>query len=154
MMNIRILYGVIAVLLIIVIVFYMMYGSVWDKYMEGMWKSTEEFAQQASIDVAWMYLGDKSAHNVRKGYLIMYGDGEIIFNKKFKLVMRPGLGTITPVVRSVKLVFDEPDENIPENLTMNLDLIDGKLILCDGDDIYLSVIKNNEDSEYGKSVAE
>lgn len=148
----HLLYGIIVVLVIVIIFMYFMISLTWDKYMEGMWKSTDEFAEQSDIDVAWLYLGDKSSYHTRLGYLIMYGDEEVIFNKKFKMKIYPGINISNTITRKIDLVFDEPDENIPEKLTMSIDLIDGKMILYDNEQVYLSVIKNNEDSEYGKNL--
>ena len=148
----HLLYGAIVILVIIIIVMYFMHSSTWDKYMEGMWKSTDEFAEQSDIDVAWLYLGDKNSYHTRLGYLIMYGDDEVIFNKKFKMKIYPGISLINPITRKIDLIFDEPDDNIPEKLTMCIDLIEGKMILYDNEQVYLSVIKNNEDSEYGKNL--
>lgn len=148
-----ILYGVIAVLLLVLIVFYFLYSNTWDTYMEGMWKSTDEFAEESDIDVAWLYLGDKESYHTRLGYLIMYGDDEVIFNKKFHMKVYPGISRFTPITRSIELVFDEPDDNIPKDLKMCLDIVEGKLVLYDDEgQIYLSALKNNEDSEYGKSI--
>lgn len=150
MKPLHIAISVIIVLIIIIIVLLHKYSSQWDNYLEGMWKSTDEFAELASIDEAWLYLGDKISPCTRLGYLVMYGDGQLIFNKKFKLKTYSSLGYLNPIKRKVKLEFEEEEDYIPPNLNMELDIIAGKLILEKDGEIYLSVMKNNEDSEYGK----
>ena len=117
------LYGIIVILIVVIVGISVMHSYTWDNYMEGMWKSTDEFAEKADIDVAWLYLGDKAAHHTRLGYLIMYADNEVIFNKKFRLKIYPGLSMFSPITRNIELIFDEPDDNIPQNLQMCLDIL-------------------------------
>jgi hypothetical protein len=76
------------VILILVINVYIR-QQIYNSFIRGHWVANEEFCKKSDLDGMLLQIGPSSGWwEERLGYLIMYGGGSIIINKRFNISIR------------------------------------------------------------------
>lgn len=143
-MNHTIIIAVV-ILLILLIVFNSKQNKITDEFLYGMWKANDDFLKKADLQGMMFYIGppDNSGPTweSRMVYIIMHSGNSIIVNKRVEMIIHNSiLEYIVPngtsAIRDVEIRELEQDsvgipmkEIMPSNMTMDINITDGSIIL-------------------------
>lgn len=134
------IYGIIIVLILIII--YQNTKS--SAFLEGMWYADPEFCAAAGIKNMYMLVGQGTGYTKHTCYITI-GDDSGTTGEHVVLSYLGGM-------RASVNVSVEGSDIIPESVTMDVDINNGKLILKDDEQIYGIFYKDNASTTHIKTL--
>ena len=133
----------IAIVLIILLIYFLS----WNNSIDGFWRVSDEFKNEANIDELMLYFSPDG------GYCTMVVDGQVEFNDvvNFSMSNKTWFGKDN-VVYSCKMDKDIP--GIPTNVRIEVEFSTGLMQITSGEKIYALLYKDNEASSLKLELTE
>jgi len=136
----------ITIFLIIMIIYYIYSNrKVLTNYIEGVWIADTKFLEEAELGNDGgliLYIG-QGDWNERKAYILMFSDDGVVLNQKVDMTFNFNIGYSSTFMKR-NVVFDDLDEVMPCNLTVEMSTIDGSMIFYDNETVYMRLYKDHQ----------
>lgn len=149
-------YAIVIIFAILIIFYYFLKSTpispetrAYEKFIYGYWTGDEGFCEESDVSSMMLFIGksDTSADNLsgksitRKAHLVINND---VTNQTLDICYKPQCITDLKKYKvKAKLTFEE-ECSIPENVTLEFDMVKGLLRIYADDTIYGVFYKNNE----------
>lgn len=138
-------------LIIVAIICIIYVLSVWNRsayedYLYGFWVADEEFCEKSEATSMLLFLGEKDSsilENTRPGYLVITDDMcnqgmTLKYSSGWAFIGRPSIYTIVAHVE-----FDQ-EQIWPEEVTIEVDMTKGTLLICSDDTVFAQMTKSHD----------
>lgn len=133
--NKKYIFAFIIVLLVIMIVILIYYLLISHKFLSGLWVCDDDFCLEGEINQMIVYIGESKIFCKRKICVIMLDANNSPYQFCFDAFCDP---------LTKKMIIKSDEETIfPSNMSVNLSVMDGSLILYDSEKEYARLYKDN-----------
>lgn len=124
------------VICIITIYLYNRYtiASLKREMLAGFWVVDDTFKESSGIDEMIFWFGPEKGSSI-SGYIVLVVDGKEEYNDTVKMTYKGGT-----------IHFNKVIHNIPQNLSVDIDIASGRMLLSNGDTLYAKLYRKNQES--------